>query len=268
MPERAIGLQRLEKTRCCLTIEWTGPRRLSAFLYSGMLLMFFVLSKPSQYDATADLRCLEISRPPLMGSYASTGLDPSVCYDGRSRYRPYGFIDEDVQLLGASDVQWADLDWGLLQRQCLMQNNDRYEDVEPANETLILRYPVQEDFDHVDEDIYFPDDHDRRVRAVKGPKYKKRSAIVFQIEASSGDWTIDTKQYLRSLIMEMSLHTGGEYELLLLVFVKDDDGPIFNNMGVHANVMGHSVPREFRNCAVLLNGRLLKQWYPKTYQHE
>ena len=92
---------------------------------------------------------------------------------------------------------------------------------------------------------------------------KSRSAVVFR--AYDGfKYTSDMLRVMRSVIMELSLGSGGEYEAFLLVQVKDVTLPIFDNQTVYEQVVQASVPREFWNMTVLWNTALWGQLYPKV----
>ena len=135
-----------------------------------------------------------------------------------------------------------------------------------VNSTTTLRHPNKIDVESVDETLHFPGDvAQSNESGMDGLQTKPRTAIVFQLPASK-EWTVDTVQYLRSIIIETCLHTGGEYELILLVAVRDEEGPIFNNAGVHKRILDRSTPKEFQDLVVLFNMRVLRQWYPKTYK--
>lgn len=165
-----------------------------------------------------------------------------------------------------SNVIWEDVNWGKLQKKCIMRNQDRYENVTALNQDIAFRYAEYADIRGVDETLYFPKDHDqskRKRNAQERPKNKTRTAIVFEVQESR-EWTLDTTQYVRSMIMELSLHTGGEYEVLILIEVSDDSEPIFNNPGVYHKIIERSVPREFREISFLFNRKLMKHWYPKV----
>ena len=79
-------------------------------------------------------------------------------------------------------------------------------------------------------------------------------------------WTEDHRQYLRALIMELSLHSGGEYEVFLLVHVKDDELPIFSDPAT-VEALRNAIPEEFRNMALFFNTKMLEAWYPKIEEH-
>ena len=210
------------------------------------------------------------SDQPMFGSYDDTGLDSTTCFSSSARYRPYGYAEEAddglVKASAPSNIIWEDVKWGDLQKACIIRNRDRYEDMTAVNQSSVFRYAEYSDLMNIDETLYFPKGPklSKRKRRAKGdPKYKKRTAVVFQMQESR-EWTLDTTQYVRSMVMELSLHTGGEYEVFVLVEVADDGEPIFNNRGVYHKIIERSVPREFQDISFLFNRKLLKHWYPKV----
>ncbi|KAI9843344.1 MAG: hypothetical protein M1837_006470 [Sclerophora amabilis] len=72
-------------------------------------------------------------------------------------------------------------------------------------------------------------------------------------------WDYDYKEedilYIRSLITELSLLSGGEYTVHFLVHVKDDSYPIWADEDVYQRVLRHSLPEEFWGLATLWTER-------------
>ena len=92
---------------------------------------------------------------------------------------------------------------------------------------------------------------------------KTRSAVIFR--AYDGfKYTSDMLRVMRSVITELSLGSGGEYEVFLLVQVKDITLPIFENQTIYDQVLQESVPREFWNMTILWNTALWGQLYPRV----
>ncbi|KAJ5196597.1 Protein of unknown function DUF3405 [Penicillium cf. viridicatum] len=82
------------------------------------------------------------------------------------------------------------------------------------------------------------------------------------------EWSENLKQNVRSLVMELSLHSGGEYEVFLLVHVKDESVPIYtDDADVMKEIKAQFIPREFRDMAVLFNEKTLESWYPRVEEH-
>lgn len=214
----------------------------------------------------------------MFGSYNATGLSSDFCLDRHARYDPYGYDEGDLEGNGgrrkisrASKVQWEKVDWGLLQGDCLMRNQYRYEPLPPANRTTMLWMPSEEDIEDVDSTVVLPDDGSQKSMSYRlwksGQNYKQRTAIVLRTWESN-EWTVDTMQYIRSMIMELSLHSGAEYEVIIMVEIKDASARIFDSAASYQQTLTKAVPGEFKNNTVLFNRQLLEKWYPKAGQHE
>ena len=219
----------------------------------------------------------------MFGSYNFTGLESDFCFDRRARFDPYGYDEDDLDQdpndhttkvkprnSRAQKVLWDKVNWGLLQGDCLLSNRNRFEPMELGNLTLPRAFskPSLENFENVDDVLVFPtvesiSDSSYRAWSLGKKAYKQRSAVVLRTE-DTNEWSIDTTQYLRSMIMELSLHSGAEYEIILLVEVKDSTLPIFDDPTVYRETMLKSVPAEFGNITVLFNKPLLEKWYPKA----
>lgn len=81
------------------------------------------------------------------------------------------------------------------------------------------------------------------------------------------NYTDVRRAWLRALIAETSLHSGGEYEVFLLINVKDDRIRLDQDSEVYEEVLRECVPEEFRDIALLYNQNVLKTWYPKVKEH-
>lgn len=200
---------------------------------------------------------------PAFGSYEALGLDAEVCTDRYSRFGAYGY-DEDSEdempgFTRPSPVLWWEVDWSRLQSLCLERNANRYKSIDTANPSsqspLALGLPQA------------PNEPGETEPAGTSnvKQFYPRSAVL--IRAWGGlDWTPNHREYLRSLIMELSLHSGGEYEIYLLIHVKDGEVPIYSNADTINRLRNH-IPKEFRNMALFFNKKLLEAWYPKIKEH-
>ena len=200
--------------------------------------------------------------PSRFGSYEAMDLDKDVCADRYSRFGAYGY-DEDAEDIvpgfsRPSMVNWFDVDWYKLQAQCFERNADRYHPNNAMNETrqrplsFELREPPRKSYEA-----------DSASHA--GKKYHPRSAVLIRAWHSM-KWTANHREYLRALIMELALHSGAEYEIVLLIHVKDDELPIFSDPKT-IQTLRQSIPPEFRNMALFFNNKLLEAWYPKIAEH-
>lgn len=206
---------------------------------------------------------------PMFGSFAESGLDSTHCFDRSGRLGLYGFGDvRDRHLLQTSEspnVDWSNVDWGQLQAQCEEANKARFSRSPEKN--LVFAYPETEKSPSLKR-ITTP-----MMRSSKhslfspSMKYKDRTAVL--LRAWQGmEYTPELLQNVRSMISELSLHSGSEYSVYLMVEIKDKDRPILTSPGSEAyqKALDDIVPREFHNMTILFNQDLLKVWYPTIDQ--
>ena len=216
---------------------------------------------------------------PFFGSFNETGLASDFCFDRHARYDPYGYDEKASpkekmagRRIPPTSVEWDKVNWGDLQKDCYLRNEDRYEPFRRPNGSTLFRMPVQSDQSEVSSTLVYPPQEEEKGRSyrlwqAKRKSYKERTAVV--LRAWDGmEWTIDTMQYVRSYIMELSLHSGAEYEVILLVEVKDTTIPIFEDTNAYQDKLFKAVPDEFKDITLLFSRDLLEKWYPKVGKHE
>jgi hypothetical protein len=215
---------------------------------------------------------------PPMGSYIALDIDSNLCFERETRLGPYGFQEE----VSADSVRsskslrkrtdWDSIDWGSLQQECALRNSDRYAQVQGippvtnfsagGSSNLPARYdgtgkrrrletiPVEDNTDHVKESSPV------EVEA------KERTAIIIRTH-SEQNYTENDKQNIRALITELSLRSGGEYQVYLLVQIRDENLTIWTDANTYNEAVQKSVPKEFWNMTVLWNDAKMKDIYPK-----
>ncbi|KAJ4346889.1 uncharacterized protein N0V89_010822 [Didymosphaeria variabile] len=204
------------------------------------------------------------------GGYDVVGLNGSVCFDRYSRYGPYGFGDEefpdDVLHWKAPQTvpEWENVPWGPLQDDCLARNMERYRPsaraptVKSTNKAVPDRAAADAAFKmHTDtasagEDV-----------GEEGKRYHARTAVL--IRAWTG-YTFEQNDItaIRAMISELSLSSGGEYEIFLLMHVKEPTLDIFGNATLYHEVLMQNVPQELQSIALLWNEAIFPSWYPKV----
>ncbi|CAI7618289.1 unnamed protein product [Penicillium glandicola] len=198
---------------------------------------------------------------PLLGSYLATGVDGYVCADRLSRLGAYGYGNNAGNTASASEVNWNETNWGTLQSQCFERNAGRYSPSETNSRPIRLTLPLHSRFASRTPPRGRPDS------APDSPQYKRRSAIVLRAWHDM-EWTKNMKQSIRSLVMELALHSGAEYEVFILCDVKDESIPIYtDDAQVMKETKARFIPREFMDMAVLFNDKTLDSWYPKVEEH-
>lgn len=145
-------------------------------------------------------------------------------------------------------MKWEDVDWAGLQSRCVGENVDRF-DMLPRPIPGETSYQKFRSASHRGNGIL-----------------KSRSAIVFR-SYDGFTYKEDMLRVMRSVIQELALGSGGEYEAFLLVQVKDTTIPIFDDADSYEEVVRNSVPKEFQNMTVLWNAALWSKLYPKVPEH-
>ncbi|KAK5133930.1 hypothetical protein LTR08_007159 [Meristemomyces frigidus] len=204
-----------------------------------------------------------------IGDADVTGIDLNYCFDRYNRYGPYGYGQDDPAY--AEDWQrpeaqpdWSGVHWGQLQDQCLVANKERY--------ALTARQPVElapgKEMPEDARDSQFA----QEPTVTRGVTYHQRTALLIRTWEGY-DYTENDLQAIRALVTELSLLSGGEYQVFLFVNVKDINADIFNNQQVYDDILKQNVPRELQSISILWNERICEEWYPdvgdwQVYWHQ
>lgn len=70
--------------------------------------------------------------------------------------------------------------------------------------------------------------------------------------------------------MELSLHSGAEYEVFLLTHVKDNETTLYGpDEGENVQKLKERyIPREFWGITIFFNEQTLESWYPMVDEHK
>ena len=184
-----------------------------------------------------------------MGSSKVLGLDQNVCFERYGRLGAYGLEREPLangqSSGGPAPVDWDEVDWAALQRQCVDENSNRF-DMTPRP------MPGERKYEKPASNAWPTNE--------KGT-LKKRTALVFR-SYDGMSFTPELVRTMRSVVAEAALGSGGEYEAFLLVQVKDLTKPIFDDPQEYQKVVEGTVPKEFWGMTVLWNEALWDKLYP------
>jgi hypothetical protein len=211
----------------------------------------------------------------VMGSYELLGLPEDICFERFGRLGPYGHgystkyggtgTGQHGDLEGSATV-WADessseikqvdyrnVNWGDAQRRCHQLNADRFEmKVAPAKHLTTYRILDGEDIPGGNRDTT-----DRTSKAgllsntTTTRKKLPRSAVVVR-SYDDFEYREEDVLQLRAMISELSLGSGGEYDVHLLVQVKDEaKHPIWADEETYQEHLNATVPEEFRGITTL-----------------
>jgi hypothetical protein len=201
---------------------------------------------------------------PGFGSYDLLGIDPNLCYERQTRFGQYGIgspVDQDGHA-----IDWDRVDWGELQQECIHANQARYDLKGSPNRHLSNYDPNKRG---AEDDCL----RERRGKtshySLKPPFWKDKSEpeaeprTALLLRSYTGkDYNDNDKQVIRSLVTELSLRTGGEYQVFLLVHVRDASYNLTNTTTYRA-VLEEQIPSEFHNMTVLWNDAAVHALYPK-----
>lgn len=199
------------------------------------------------------------------GSYDVLGLTKSLCFERETRMGPYGF--SAVAGKNGKKVDWDKVNWGELQHQCREQNRARFHRDNKPNRFLGLVEDESEEpgslrarSAHREELPQMATTMDESTNETVKMK-ESRTALLLRTYTGK-QYNENDKQMIRSLVTELSLRTGGEYEVSLFLHVKDDTD-IWASEEAYRQVVEKYIPPEFWNMTVLWNTEKVKRTYPK-----
>lgn len=186
---------------------------------------------------------------PLLGSYTLLGIRDDVCFDRFGRYGPYGLgYSENLGGLGfAHDTEHSDIshlwektglidyrkvNWAEAQKVCYESNKDQFESAKNESQST--------------------------------PVLKTRTAMV--VRSYEGfKWTPMVVLNFRAMINELSLKTGGEYAVHLLMQVKDRQVPVWADSTARQAYLDKHIPFEFQGLVTLWSELQMKLLYPGDF---
>ncbi|KAJ5719675.1 hypothetical protein N7493_007253, partial [Penicillium malachiteum] len=188
---------------------------------------------------------------PIFGSYKAWDLDDSLCTDRFSQYAAYGYGNEEDEL-------WDDLNWGTLQQECVERNAGRYRHLNPVDRITTLHHSHDSQTNHANSSKTSQD--------TSQSNYHPRTAVILRTWIDK-KYTPNDILFIRSMVMELSLHSGGEYEIILLVDSKDVELPEPGDKPGMEEFKKSHLPEELQDIAVFFNEKMLADWYPKIDVH-
>lgn len=92
--------------------------------------------------------------------------------------------------------------------------------------------------------------------------YKRETRTAILLRSYTGkEYTENDKQVMRALVSELTLKSGGEYQVYLLVHVKDRALRIFDDAETYQYVLQENIPPEFHGMTVLWNDKVVWDIY-------
>ncbi|KAK6078685.1 hypothetical protein SCUP234_06023 [Seiridium cupressi] len=225
----------------------------------------------------------------VLGSYDLFGINEDICYERYGRYGPYGLgysqrtgglgIGEHGEKEGSEQtwakvphVDWRNMDWADAQRRCYQSNAARYnalpERVAPPhgfyiddktfNATLLAR-------DMLSEAAAAEEKPSTKSDAQEVTNKLPRTAVVIRCW-DEYFFREDDLMNLRSLITELSLASGGRYDIHLLVQVRNDAWyPIWADAATYEQRIRDVIPQEFQGLVTFWTETQMLALYQGIY---
>ncbi|PGH33544.1 hypothetical protein GX50_03616 [[Emmonsia] crescens] len=209
-----------------------------------------------------------------MGSNKLLGINDDVCFDRFGRLGPYGLgygiaaggtggglegdrsgIDEvwkDTPAVDFRTVKWAEA-----QERCVTANNHRFPKLEPprVDRFVAMQLGALHARDENTRNTPPEDNKDTATTAATNDTLTLPRSVVIIRTWSDYKYNEESIMYLRSLIAELSLMSGGEYTLHFLIQVKDDNLQIWSDDDSYYRVLKNALPPEFHGMGTLWSER-------------
>lgn len=211
---------------------------------------------------------------PVVGSHELLGIRDDVCFERYGRLGPYGYgyakkqgglgIGQFAEREGSdrvwetdSRVDYSKVDWGDVQKRCVDANAARF-----VPESLGASMGVVEQSFSAYDEQEDPGKGEHVPFANK--KLLTRSAVIIR---AWDDYVYREEDilYLRALISELAIGSGGEYDVHLLVHVKDSKLPIWADAEVYKKHLREHVPEELWGVATLWSETQMLMLYQGMY---
>lgn len=200
----------------------------------------------------------------VMGSNAMLGIDDDVCFDRFGRLGPYGLgYGRKQGGIGAglegdregADRVWDDYppvdfrkaNWAAAQNRCVAINSHRFKKLPEPSFDRFFAMPIGTP---KSDQLWNSAQADPETEPQVGTDRLPRTAVVIRTWFDF-QYTHEDILYLRSLIAELSLLSGGEYTVHFLIHVKDENLQIWSDDETYERVLANSLPEEFRGMGTL-----------------
>lgn len=216
-----------------------------------------------------DLHCYE-GRPQgfpdnIMGSYDLLGLESDLCFDRYGRLGPYGhgyslrkgglasgrhgdMSNYEQVWKEVPQYDYRNVNWAAAQERCYAKNTLRFRSGKEEKSKAVGTTGKAKRWGSGS-------------RADSEKKTIPRTAVVIRTW-DTFDYHEEDILYLRSLVNELSLGSGGEYDIHLLVQLKDESIPVFSDDKKYQAHLAKSVPAEFRGMASFWSEKQMEMLYP------
>jgi Protein of unknown function (DUF3405) len=183
----------------------------------------------------------------VMGAYDVLGLESDICFDRYGKLGPYGLgyskrtggsgaglqgdrDGSDLVWKASGQIDYRKIKWAKAQDNCIQANQQR------------------------------PQSSNKSATAEAKDSKPPRTAVIVRTW-SDYEYDEEDLMFLRSLVSELSLQTGGEYFVHFLVEVKDSTLPIWASDESYQQTLKESLPLEFEGMGTLWSQKQMELVY-------
>lgn len=213
---------------------------------------------------------------PVMGSPEMLGLRTDICYERFGRLGPYGLgyglnrggigaqmegerEGADLVWQKTPEVDFRAVKWAEVQDRCFAANAHRFKEAPKPKIDRFRAMPIGSLSKREEEPSDFKVAEPTSSKKA-GSDLLSRTAVIIRTWHDY-PYTPEDLVYLRSIISELSISSGGEYTVLFLIHVKDNNLPIFSDDETYERILRDALPEEFRGMGVLWNERQMELMY-------
>ncbi|KAJ5902023.1 hypothetical protein N7495_002551 [Penicillium taxi] len=211
---------------------------------------------------------------PVTGSNEMLGIRNDMCFDRFGRLGPYGLgygvkkggigAGMEGHRDGAESVwehlppvDYRQVEWAGVQERCISANRHRFSnDSQPRLNRFVT---MQVGSPKVE--IPQVEDNQLQPKPQLGVDRLPRTALVIRTWHDF-NYTPEDIMYLRSVITELSVASGGEYTVHFLIHVKNNDLQIWSDDETYESVLNDALPAEFRGMGTLWSEAQMCLMYP------
>ncbi|KAF7716068.1 Uncharacterized protein PECH_006575 [Penicillium ucsense] len=212
---------------------------------------------------------------PVMGSNTLLGIHDDMCFDRFGRLGPYG-LGYGVKKGGSGagleghrdgiEAVWEDtppvdyrqVNWSSAQQRCMAANHHRFKDQPEPRINRFVSMPVGVPKVEIST---LQDDSSKSNPPKIGSDRLPRTAVVIRTWHDY-KYSAEDILYLRSIISELVLQSGGEYTVHFLIHVKNNDLQIWADDETYERVLNDALPEEFRGMGTLWSEAQMSLVYP------
>ncbi|KAF6835428.1 hypothetical protein CPLU01_04299 [Colletotrichum plurivorum] len=194
------------------------------------------------------------------GSFDVLNMDGNICYERETRLGPYGLVPQ-LSKAGLR-IDWDNINWGDLQEKCVERNAARFDLEGKPNPYIKTAYPdIAEKYGaDVDDEEVEKRGFSKSKDAKKTKAHDPRTAVLLR-SYTGKKYSENDKQVIRALVSELSLRSGGEFQIFLLLHVKEQELDILNDEATYQYVLNEHVPLEFHGITKLWNDKSVWDTY-------